>query len=176
MPQDQGKYTDPALRERLKAEIERGDKGGRPGQWSARKSQLLAREYERQGGGYHGGKDEAAQSLDRWTGEDWQTGEGSGTAEHGHHMSRYLPKKVWDALSAAERKEAEQSKLTADEQGEQHVNWPPAVKKAMQQLKAGEKGSAETRDALYRRAAQLNIPGRSRMNKAELQRAMERAG
>ena len=35
-------YTDPALRERLKAEITAGDKGGRPGQWSARKAQLLA--------------------------------------------------------------------------------------------------------------------------------------
>ncbi len=176
MAQDQGKYTKPELRERLKAEIERGDKGGRPGQWSARKSQLLAREYERQGGGYHGAKDGAARSLDRWTHEDWQTGDGSGRAEHDHHMSRYLPKKVWETLSAAEKKQAEQSKLKADRQGEQHVNWPPAVKKAMQRLKADERSSGETREALYQRAAALKIRGRSRMNKAELQRAVQQSG
>ena len=39
-------YTDPALRERLKEETKAGDKGGQPGQWSARKSQLLARRYK----------------------------------------------------------------------------------------------------------------------------------
>ena len=48
------KYTDPDLREEIKDEIKQSDKGGRPGQWSARKSQLLAREYERRGGGYIG--------------------------------------------------------------------------------------------------------------------------
>ena len=45
-------YTEPELRARLKEEIKAGDRGGRPGQWSARKSQLLTREYEEQGGGY----------------------------------------------------------------------------------------------------------------------------
>ena len=45
-------YTDPELRERLKEEIEASTKGGRPGTWSARKSQLLTLEYERHGGGY----------------------------------------------------------------------------------------------------------------------------
>ena len=40
------KYTDPELRERLKEEIMQSDKGGEPGHWSARKSQLLVREYE----------------------------------------------------------------------------------------------------------------------------------
>jgi hypothetical protein len=45
-------YTDPELRERLKAEITAGDRGGKPGQWSARKAQLLATEYEKAGGDY----------------------------------------------------------------------------------------------------------------------------
>jgi hypothetical protein len=31
------KYTDPELREQVKEEIQQGDKGGAPGQWSARK-------------------------------------------------------------------------------------------------------------------------------------------
>ena len=47
---NQHSYTDPELRQRIKDEIVKGDKGGKPGQWSARKSQLLAHEYEAQGG------------------------------------------------------------------------------------------------------------------------------
>lgn len=45
-------YSDPALRERLKAEIRAGSKGGEPGTWSARKSQLLTLAYQKAGGGY----------------------------------------------------------------------------------------------------------------------------
>ena len=45
-------YTDPKLRDRIKAEILAGEKGGHPGQWSARKSQLLAAAYKKAGGGY----------------------------------------------------------------------------------------------------------------------------
>jgi hypothetical protein len=47
-----GNYTKPTLRKRLFEQIKSGSKGGRPGQWSARKAQLLAAEYKRQGGGY----------------------------------------------------------------------------------------------------------------------------
>lgn len=35
------KYTDPELREEVKKDIQDGDKGGAPGQWSARKVQAL---------------------------------------------------------------------------------------------------------------------------------------
>lgn len=47
-----GVYTKPSLRKELFNRIKAGGKGGRPGQWSARKSQFLAAEYKRQGGGY----------------------------------------------------------------------------------------------------------------------------
>jgi hypothetical protein len=47
-----GNYTKPAMRKRLFEKIKAGDKGGRPGQWSARKAQMLAREYKAKGGGY----------------------------------------------------------------------------------------------------------------------------
>ena len=47
-----GNYTKPELRKRLFGKILRGTRGGRAGQWSARKAQLLAREYEAAGGGY----------------------------------------------------------------------------------------------------------------------------
>jgi len=46
-----GNYTKPSLRKRLFNQIKAGSKGGRPGQWSARKAQLLAQEYKKAGGG-----------------------------------------------------------------------------------------------------------------------------
>ena len=45
------KYTDPELRDEVKEEIHQGDKGGAPGQWSARKAQMMASEYKKRGGG-----------------------------------------------------------------------------------------------------------------------------
>jgi hypothetical protein len=47
-----GNYTKPALRKRIFERIKAGGKGGAPGQWSARKAQMLAREYKAAGGGY----------------------------------------------------------------------------------------------------------------------------
>ena len=47
-----GNYTKPAMRKRLFEKIKAGGKGGRPGQWSARKAQMLAKEYKDAGGGY----------------------------------------------------------------------------------------------------------------------------
>ncbi len=68
-------YTKPELRERLKNEIKAGSKGGRSGQWSARKAQLLAQAYKRRGGGYSGEKTESQESLDRWGKQKWMTKE-----------------------------------------------------------------------------------------------------
>ena len=47
-----GNYTKPSMRKRLFERIKAGSKGGRSGQWSARKAQMLAREYKAKGGGY----------------------------------------------------------------------------------------------------------------------------
>ena len=47
-----GNYTKPAMRRAIFNRIKAGGKGGAPGQWSARKAQLMALEYKRKGGGY----------------------------------------------------------------------------------------------------------------------------
>jgi hypothetical protein len=47
-----GNYTKPAMRKRLFEQIKAGGKGGKPGQWSARKAQMLAKQYKASGGGY----------------------------------------------------------------------------------------------------------------------------
>ena len=47
-----GNYTKPGMRKRLFNRIKAGGKGGRPGQLSARKAQMLASAYKKAGGGY----------------------------------------------------------------------------------------------------------------------------
>ena len=47
-----GNYTKPTMRKALFNRIKAGGKGGRPGQWSARKAQMLAKRYKAAGGGY----------------------------------------------------------------------------------------------------------------------------
>ena len=49
-----GNYTKPTMRKALFNRIKAGGKGGRPGQWSARKAQMLAKQYKAKGGGYRG--------------------------------------------------------------------------------------------------------------------------
>ncbi len=47
-----GNYTKPSMRKALFNKIKAGSKGGNPGQWSARKAQMLAKEYKAKGGKY----------------------------------------------------------------------------------------------------------------------------
>jgi hypothetical protein len=47
-----GNYTKPTMRKSLFNSIKAGGKGGKPGQWSARKAQMLAKQYKAKGGGY----------------------------------------------------------------------------------------------------------------------------
>ena len=47
-----GNYTKPGLRKKIFESVKAGGKGGRPGQWSARKAQMVAKKYKDAGGGY----------------------------------------------------------------------------------------------------------------------------
>lgn len=47
-----GNYTKPGMRKRMFNRIKAGSKGGKPGQWSGRKAQMLAKQYKAAGGGY----------------------------------------------------------------------------------------------------------------------------
>jgi hypothetical protein len=47
-----GNYTKPTMRKNLFNKIKAGGSGGNPGQWSARKAQMLAKQYKAKGGGY----------------------------------------------------------------------------------------------------------------------------
>jgi hypothetical protein len=73
MAQDDSKYTKPGLRENIKKRVMAGSKGGKPGQWSARKAQLVALKYKEAGGGYKGGKGKKQKDLKKWGKEKWMT-------------------------------------------------------------------------------------------------------
>src|SRR3954470_8246131 len=90
--------TDPALWDRVKSEITAGDKGGRPGQWSARKAQLATAEYKRRGGGYVG-KRAADNNLRECARNDLGTRSGKYSLATGE---RYLPKAAPERLSQDE--------------------------------------------------------------------------
>ncbi|KAL6237885.1 hypothetical protein BDW75DRAFT_237936 [Aspergillus navahoensis] len=125
MPQNAKNYTDPELREQVKNEVQQGDKGGKPGQWSARKAQMTAAEYKARGGDYTTSKDEKKpeqKNLDKWTDEEWQTKEGSGTAKQDDGTrKRYLPKKAWQELDEGEKEATEEKKRQGSKAGKQFV-------------------------------------------------------
>ena len=123
-------YTHPELREKIKEEIKASDKGGKEGQWSARKSQLLTQEYEKQGGGYKGEKGQSQKNLEKWTDEEWQTKEGDANARQDGETKRYLPKKAWENMSEEEKEETENKKREGSKQGQQYVSNTDEAKQA----------------------------------------------
>jgi hypothetical protein len=124
-------YDKPQLRERLKKEVMAGTKGGKAGQWSARKAQILAQRYEAAGGGYKGGKTKSQKSLSKWTKEDWGTKSGKPSTQGSKATGeRYLPKKARAKLSAAEYKATSDKKRRGTKAGKQFVANTPKAKKA----------------------------------------------
>ncbi|KAF2836299.1 hypothetical protein M501DRAFT_997048 [Patellaria atrata CBS 101060] len=139
------KYTDPELREQVKEEIKAGDKGGKPGQWSARKAQMMASEYKKRGGDYTTDKkdqDESQKNLSKWGEEEWQTKEGSGNAKQEDGTEkRYLPKKAWKNMTEEEKNETDEKKQKGSKEGKQYVSNTEKAKESRK--KANEEEAAE---------------------------------
>ena len=158
---DPDRYTDPDLRDRIKAEITAGDKGGKPGQWSARKAQLVAAEYERAGGGFTHPPDEAQQSLQKWGGEHWHTADGEKAVREGE-TARYLPDKAWEELSPSEKAATDRKKREGSREGKQFVaNTAPAAeaRKHATAKKAPAK-KAPAKKAPAKKASAKNAPAK----------------
>ncbi|KAF2723061.1 hypothetical protein K431DRAFT_265063 [Polychaeton citri CBS 116435] len=127
------KYTDPKLRDEVKEELKQSDKGGAPGQWSARKAQMMASEYKKRGGDYNTDKseqDESQKNLEQWGKEDWQTKDGEGKAKQDDGTEkRYLPKKAWEQMDDDEKEETDKKKQQGSKQGKQFVGNTDEAKK-----------------------------------------------
>jgi hypothetical protein len=155
--------TDPELWEKIKQRVTAGDKGGDPGEWSARKAQLAVAEYKKAGGGYRGKKD-PHNHLSEWTREDWGTKSGKESGETGE---RYLPKAAREALSDEEYKRTTAKKRADTRKGKQFSAQPADVAKKVARARSGG-----TKADLLEQARKQGIKGRSRMSKAQLEAAL----
>ena len=164
--------TDPALWEKIKQAVTQGDRGGKPGQWSARKAQLAVQDYKKQGGGYKGRRTED-NHLHQWTGQHWGTKSGKPSGKTGE---RYLPEQARTHLTETEYAETTAKKRQDTRRGKQFSAQPAAI--ARKTAKARGTGGSHTelvnlnRADLLARAADARIPGRSRMRKDELVKAL----
>ena len=156
--------TDPKLWDKVKDEVTSGDKGGRAGQWSARKAQLATAAYKDKGGGYKG-KKTADNHLRQWTAESWGTKSGEASAQTGE---RYLPEAARDSLSARDYARTSDKKRQDTKAGRQFSAQPPDVARKTAPYRRGQ----PTRADLYAEARRRNIAGRSKMTRAELERAL----
>lgn len=118
------KKTNPSKWKAVVAKVKASSKGGDPGEWSARKSQLAVQEYKKSGGGYEGPK-KADNSLAKWTDQKWKTSDG--TPSQG--KKRYLPEKAWSSLSASEKAATNRAKAAGNAQGKQFVAQPKTIAK-----------------------------------------------
>jgi len=121
-------YTKPKLRERIKNRIMRGNKGGKSGQWSARKSQLLVKAYEKAGGGYRGGKSKTAKALSRWTKQKWTTKSGKKSSKTGE---RYLPERLIKSMTSSQYAYETKKKRKATKAGKQKASYSKRTTKRM---------------------------------------------
>lgn len=118
-------YSNPGLRERIKKRILAGGKGGKPGQWSARKAQMVAQEYKKAGGKYKSGPSKSQKSLKRWTKQEWTTPSGKPSVQGPKATGEvYAPKRAIEKLRStpggmAKLAEATRKKREAEKKGEQ---------------------------------------------------------
>ncbi|MFD1786580.1 hypothetical protein ACFSC3_03245 [Sphingomonas floccifaciens] len=156
---------DPKLWERVKKKVTAGSKGGKAGEWSARKAQMAVAEYKKAGGGYVGARD-GDNSLHEWTEEDWGTKSGKPSGKTGE---RYLPAKARKALTKGEYDRTTEKKRRDTKHGQQFSAQPKDVarKTAAYRDKVGP-----TKADLMAEARRRDIKGRSTMTKAELAKAL----
>lgn len=153
------KRKDQQLWEKVKRELIGSDKGGRSGEWSARKAQFGVQEYKRAGGRYEGPKD-PDNSLRQWQAEDWGTKSGRKSLDSGE---RYLPRRAREALSDQDYRRTTAKKRADTAKGRQFSSQPRDIAR-----KTARYRDSPSRADLYELARKRGVKGRSRMSKAEL--------
>ena len=124
------KKSNPAKWKRIVAAVKAGTKGGRAGQWSARKAQIATARYKKSGGGYKGAK-KKSNSLSKWSKQKWRTSDGKPSKG----KKRYLPDAAWKALSPAEKKATNRAKAKGNKKGKQFVKQPKSIAKKVRRYR-----------------------------------------
>jgi len=133
-----GNYTKPKLRKDLFFKIKSGSKGGSAGQWSARKAQLLTKQYESAGGGYTMGFKKSQKSLRNWTDEDWDYVSKSDSKKPRKMRGRYLPKEVRMKLTPSQKKSTNMKKRKAGGVGTR-VSYSKRIAKMVNETRSSKK-------------------------------------
>jgi hypothetical protein len=124
------KKSNPAKWKRIVAAVKAGTKGGRAGQWSARKAQIATARYKKSGGGYSGAK-KKSNSLSKWSKQKWRTSDGKPSKG----KKRYLPDAAWKALSPAEKRATNRAKAKGNKKGKQFVKQPKRIAKKVRRYR-----------------------------------------
>ena len=123
------KRSNEKLWRRIQQKYYKSNKGGKPGQWSARKAQLAVQEYKKKGGKYVGNNRKKT-DLHKWTKEDWGTRSGRPSIQGKKATGeRYLPRKARKALSKKEYKRTTAAKRRGIKKGKQFVRQPKKIAK-----------------------------------------------
>ena len=159
--------SDPDLWAKVKDEVTAGDKGGKPGQWSARKAQMASSEYQKRGGGYEGEKSKD-NHLQEWTDEDWGTKSGEKSEDTGE---RYLPKEAREALTDKKYARTSAKKRADTTKGRQYSAQPEGIAAKTAEHRGTGKAD-KTKAELFKEAKAKDLAGRSTMSKAQLAKAL----
>tara|TARA_R100000734_G_C3313594_1_gene104925 strand:+ start:303 stop:698 length:396 start_codon:yes stop_codon:yes gene_type:complete len=120
------KKTKPSLWKRIVASVKASNKGGRSGQWSARKAQLATARYKKAGGGYRGAKS-SDNSLSKWTKQKWDYVSKSDKKKPKSKRGRYLPESVRKSLSKSEKASTNKRKRAATKRGKQRAKYTKKI-------------------------------------------------
>lgn len=120
------KKTKPSLWKRIVASVKRGTKGGRAGQWSARKAQIATAKYKKSGGGYSGAKS-SKNKLTKWSKQKWDYVSKGDSKKPKSKRGRYLPESVRKTLTKSQKAATNKRKKQANKKGKQKAKYSKSI-------------------------------------------------
>jgi len=120
------KKTNEKMWKSIVASVKAGSAGGRPGQWSARKAQMLAKQYKAKGGGYKGAKS-SSNSLSKWSKQKWDYVTKGDEKKPRAKRGRYLPESVRKSLSPSQKAYENRKKRKASAKGKQRAKYTKQI-------------------------------------------------
>ena len=126
--------TKPALWKRIVSSVKSGSKGGRSGQWSARKAQIATARYKKAGGGYKG-KKSSSNSLSKWSKQKWDYVSKGDKKKPRKKRGRYLPESVRKSLTKSQKASTNKKKRAASKAGKQKAKYSKTVARKVRKAK-----------------------------------------
>ena len=126
--------TKPALWKRIVSSVKSGSKGGRSGQWSARKAQIATARYKKAGGGYKG-KKSSSNSLSKWSKQKWDYVSKGDKKKPRRKRGRYLPASVRKSLTKSQKASTNKKKRAASKAGKQRAKYSKSVARKVRKAK-----------------------------------------